>query len=245
MPRAARRIPGKRDQRVEHRLHPDAVHPCVRQPRQVAVRERFRLGLQKRIAVDGKVRRTEPRRKPAFPCARRMRRRRRQARHETKERIRAGCQAVGECLADHRADGFGAAPGLLRFRRKAQGFAGGFVAAQFDEQKIVFAQGVGEFLCAPVQQGEQLIIGEQMPVAPDDGDVRPQPLFFGHRRGIGQPHAPPDGANLLRRRADADRHALHRDQFPVQPHERVKPVRKMRKRHRRGCISRREFRSRQ
>ena len=44
--------------------------------------------------------------------------------------------------------------------------------AEFDEKEIIFAQHVGHVLRSPIEQLQQLLVREQVPVATDNRDIR-------------------------------------------------------------------------
>ena len=78
--------------------------------------------------------------------------------------------------------------GVLVRRLIPQRLALRFELAELDEKKIVFAQREGELLRVQPSKFEQLFVGQQMPVALDDGDVRARLLITRDARRIAQAH---------------------------------------------------------
>ena len=47
----------------------------------------------------------------------------------------------------------------------------GIVRAELDIEEIIFAEHVGHVFSGPVEELEELLVGDEMPIAADDGDV--------------------------------------------------------------------------
>ena len=109
-------------------------------------------------------------------------------------------------------------------QRVTQWFALRLEVAQFDPEKIVFAQGEGHLLGRPVEQLQQLLVGQQMPVALDNGDIGSPSLIGSDARGFFQPHRAADPQDFRRFRAHYFGKSFDRDQRPVAPDEGVQAI---------------------
>jgi len=119
-------------------------------------------------------------------------------------------------------------------RTIAQAFACRFEAAQLDEQEIILAQRESHFFRRPAQELQELVVGQQMPVAADDRQRGPALLLRSDPRRPRQPHAPAQAHNPAGAGSDDFRHAAGGHQLPVAPHKRMQAVGEVRQRHRRG-----------
>ena len=162
------RVPGKRRQPRQDCLQPYPVHARRRQPRQVSVRVRVQRGIEQRIAIEGEVGITVPRREGAG--ARRPARRRPWAvatvpsRTQTKavpaprpplETPLRRTPAISRARAWLRASG-----GLVLQRLALR-----LQVAQLDEQEVVLAQRESHLLRRPAQELQELLVRQQVPVA--------------------------------------------------------------------------------
>src|ERR1019366_698213 len=119
-----------------------------------------------------------------------------------------------------------------------QALALGFQVPQFDVEEVVLAQRECHLFGRPPQELQELLVGQQMPVALDDGQRGTALLLDGNPGWPRQPHAPAQAHDVTGTSPDDLRHPAGGHQLPVAPHERVQPIWKVRKQHRlRGAAS--------
>jgi len=109
--------------------------------------------------------------------------------------------------------------------------------AQLDEQEVILAQRESHLFGCPAQELQELIVGQQMPVAADDRQRGPALLFHGDPRRPCQAHAPAQAHNLAGGGSDDLRHPSGGHQLPVAPDKRVQAIGKVREGHRLGGVA--------
>ena len=113
--------------------------------------------------------------------------------------------------------------------------------AELDPEKVVLAKCKGQLLSVPAQQGQKLVIRQEVPVPPNDRDVAAL-LILGRRcYVVRQPHRASNLVDILRRRPKHLSHPRKRNHLPVPPDKRMNPIRKMRKSQRRRRAADRQF----
>src|SRR5205814_7171837 len=95
------------------------------------------------------------------------------------------------------------------------------------EQEVILAQREGQLLRGRVQQNQELVVRQQVPVAPDQGDVTALPHQRRHRARRRQPHRPRDRRDVFAARAEHQGQSFHRHHIPVSPNEGVYAVREV------------------
>ncbi len=234
-----KRVPARR-QVPQQALQPHAVDAGLRQARQQSVGVGIQLGGQQRIAVDGHVRIDQPPR-----VAQRGRRGRRRVAgghvldlpYKIEARLGGKRNLVAKHLVNHGADlrGSGAC-GVIRFL-VTDGWTGRFEAAELDPQEVFLAQRKCQALGSHLDELQQLLVGQEMPVSADKGGV-PAFLQVGRDRGFrGQSH------RYGHRRDVLDRRSEHLGEFcrlygvPVAPHEGMRGIGEVGERYRRGRVA--------
>ncbi|OQA32347.1 MAG: hypothetical protein BWY57_02020 [Betaproteobacteria bacterium ADurb.Bin341] len=216
-------------QRAQHRVDPHAVHAGSRETLQKALGVGGDLWVGERVAILGKVRKNKTQ------TERRGVRRRddgdagirpRKAVDKGEARLFGLEQAVRETLLTQpggepsgcRAFGLG---GLRVTQRRA----GGLDAAKLDEEEIVFHQGIAQPLAREARERQELVIGQQVPVAPHHSDIA---LVLPRRQDRALRRQAHGGRNLrhvLGRRAQNLGQPCLRHHTPVAPHNLMQPVR--------------------
>src|SRR5262249_50276574 len=94
-------------------------------------------------------------------------------------------------------------------------------------KEVVFSEREGQLLGPPTEQLQELLVRQDVPIAPDDRDVGAPLLFRRNWRWLGQPHPLSGLSDLSARGSNDTRQAIPRHQAPIPPHIRMQPVRKM------------------
>ena len=161
---------------------------------------------------------------------------------ESEQRLPALESAAWEMLAHETGDLFRAD----RIRRTRSGPAERqtlrLELAQLVEEEIILTKRVCKLLRRPPEQRKDLIIRQQMPVAPDDGEMRPATLRLGQPARRFEAHTAPEVREFLGLRSDNFHHALQRNERPISPDKGMHSARKPSRIQRRGGGAHREDR---
>ncbi len=210
-------------------MQPDAVDTEIGQLLEQTVRIRIEFGIEQRITEDAAVGVEES--DLLFACvgsgACGPRLRGGQAPQEVESRLPGLAEFLRELRTDHRPDLLAAPDGGLIGFCIWQGRTGRLERTELDPQEIVLPQREGEFLGVPVEQFEQLFVGQQVPVSPDDGDVPSLLIQLGRRHVRRQAHGQANGPNPVGGRVEDPGHSLQGNHLPVAPDECVKAVGEM------------------
>ncbi len=224
-----KRRPARR-QVAQDDVQPDAVDPHGGEPLQESVGIGIQLRIQQRIAVHGQIGIDEPQGNGLIvPRLRRGEGGQRAAElpNEVETRFRRAADLLAEILLDHATNLGRAAPRRLVRRLVAERLALGFQAAQLDPQKVILAQREGQSLRRHLQKFQQLVVGQEMPIAPDQRDVAARLHLRRNRRRRRQSHRLGQRRDVLHGSSQDLRQLGRLDGVPVPPDELVDAVGKM------------------
>ena len=221
-------LPGTGRELVQHGLEPHAIHPGGGEPCEIAVGIGVGLRVEQRIAIEGEVGVAEAKLVRGGRTLLRGRNSGRQLAHELEQRFLFDRQFFVELGFDEACDlGFALTRGVVG-GSELQWRASRLQAAELDVEEVILAQGERQFFRRPVEQGQQLRVGQQMPVALDDGDVAAALLVACNARRLAQSHAAGERKDVPALRTDDGRETLDRHELPVAPDERVQAAGEMR-----------------
>lgn len=218
---------------MENGLEPDAVDAQSGEALEVAFGIGIEFRFQKRITVEREVGITKTRggvfrRRGASVFGFRGSG---EVRNELEERFGVGeSEGVGRERSERGGDFAGAGGGGFGRFFVAERITLWFERAELDVEEIIFTKHVGHVFGGPVEELEELLVGEEMPVAADDGDVGTALLLSGNGSGRGYAHGLAEGADLVGRGVEDGGHFFERDEGPIAPDESVEAVGEMRER---------------
>ena len=133
-------------------------------------------------------------------------------------------QCVAETTLHHGPDLGRAPPGRRTRLPVADRLALRLESPELDPQHVVLAEMESQLLRRHLQQLQQLLVGQQVPVSPHQRDVHPRAESLRHRPVGRQAHRRRQGIDLLLRRSHQPRQPCRRHQVPVPPYQRVQPI---------------------
>ncbi|OQC27032.1 MAG: hypothetical protein BWX70_02282 [Verrucomicrobia bacterium ADurb.Bin070] len=215
-------------QRTQHSVDPHAVHAGRRETLQQPLGIRGDFRIKERIAVLSKVRENKTqaeggvvRRRRGGECGIRPR----EPIDKSEAWFFGFAQARRDALlAQPGGELFGCRAFRFRRRRVAQRRAGRLDAAELDEEEIILHQGVTQPLAREAGEGQKLVVGQQVPVAPHHRDIAlvlPRRQDRALRR---QPHGSRDLRHVFGCRGEDRGQSCLRHHAPVAPHELVQPA---------------------
>ncbi len=220
-------LPGEGRELIQQRGNPDAAHAGGLHALEIRRREGIDIAVLQGIAVEAKIGRAESRIKVLLLRHRfRILEGRAEGLYKLKKGF-LGCQTVGKVLLNPRCDLGRLGLRLVGGGRIGDGLRIWLQTAELDEEEVVLAQHKVQLLRVPVEQGQHLVIGQQMPVAADHGDVGAGLLLFADGGRAAESHAVADLRKLRGRRLHGIRHTLHGHEIPVAPDEGMKRIREV------------------
>ena len=206
---------GDRVKQIQQRVHPDALDAHGRILRQQVFRHRIELvRIAEYVAAAGRIGVDVVEVEPVRAAGRLLR----GELVGEGERLFPVCHGVLGEMFPKRFPEPGGGEFLFRCERLvSERRAVGFDLADLDPEEVFLLQGVSHLFRSPVQQFEDLLIRQQLPVVPDEGEVAVGDPFRVDLRLGGQPHFG-GGLDNLRFGGAQDRgDPGGRDQFPVAP----------------------------
>ena len=234
--------PRQRREMAQFHMQPHRVFACRRQPGEQPVGIRIECRVEQRVAAQGEVGVSHAQRR-FFVGSRRApvtRERGLQRPDKREKRIGTLQPSARKNLSHHTGDLCRTRVLFCRRRRPAQRLALRFEQPQFVKEEIVLAQRVGESFRRPTEQREDLVVGQQMPVAADERQVRAATLLVVKAAWRLQPHAAAERDDVGRLRTHHFRQTPRRHQCPVTPHEGMQPTGKPRRFQRCGSAAHRQ-----
>jgi hypothetical protein len=92
-----------------------------------------------------------------------------------------------------------------------------FMVTELDVEKVIFPEGVFELGGSPVQDFEELVVWEKVPVASDDGESDAFALQVCKALRRGEAHGCPDGQDFAQWHPEGNREAFMLNDVPVSP----------------------------
>jgi hypothetical protein len=105
-----------------------------------------------------------------------------------------------------------------------------FMVTELDVEKVIFAKGVFKLGGSPVQDFEELVVWEKVPVASDDGEGDAFALQVCEALRRGEAHGCPDGQDFAQWHPEGYREAFMLNDVPVSPNYGVESAGEVRKR---------------
>jgi len=210
-------------------VQPDAIDARRGEPLQQSIGIRIQPGVQQRVAIDGDVGIDQA--QGVRLGGRRFPRRGALGSGKLPDEVEAGLGRAPDFRAkirlDHAADFGGAAPGGFVRRLVAERRAPGFQLAQLDPQEVLLAQHERQAFGRQLQQLQQLLIRQEMPIPAQQGDIPSLAERAGHLGGRGQAHGRGQRGDVPFRGSDDLCQPGRLDGLPVAPDELVEAVGEM------------------